>query len=93
MSNDLLLNDFMPGLGWLEGNVVATPEGTVQLMLRAAYRSESAAIIQVSEDGTTLSFNPEKGFIDFPGGTSKFSIRFISLIEFLLILRLQMKED
>jgi len=76
VSNDLLLNDFMPGLGWLEGNVVATPEGKVQLMLRAAYRSESAAIIQVSEDGSTLSFNPEKGFIDFPGGTSKFSIRY-----------------
>ena len=76
VSNDLLLNDFIPGLGWLEGNVVATPEGKVQLMLRAAYRHEQAAVIQVSDDGSTLTFDPEKGFIDFPGGTSKFSIRY-----------------
>lgn len=63
--------------GWLEGNAVVTPDGRIVNILRADYRSpeEKAALIEVSSDGTTLSFHPESGFIDFPGGCKKFAIR------------------
>jgi len=76
VSNSLLLDDYVPGLGWLEGNVVIAPEDKLVVMLRVARRSEEAAVIHVSEDGKTLSFDPENGFIHFPGGTSKFTIRY-----------------
>ncbi|MBO9728344.1 MAG: exo-alpha-sialidase [Chitinophaga sp.] len=68
--------------GWLEGNAVPTPDGHVATMLRTDYRvngNEKAAIINVSDDGKTISFNPATGFIDFPGGCKKFSIRYDSL--------------
>jgi hypothetical protein len=64
--------------GWLEGNAVVTPEGKVVNILRVDYRTpnEKAAVLPVSDDGRQLSFDPETGFIDFPGGSKKFSIRF-----------------
>ncbi|HVY69908.1 MAG TPA: sialidase family protein [Verrucomicrobiae bacterium] len=63
--------------GWLEGNAVITPEGRVVNILRADYRAgnEKAAMIQISEDGRVASFDPVTGFIDFPGGCKKFTIR------------------
>lgn len=39
-------------------------------------RYETAATLEISGDGKTLSFTPEKGFIAFPGAESKFTIRF-----------------
>jgi len=63
--------------GWLEGNVVVTPAGKLVNVLRVnaepGYRT--AAIVAVSDDGRNASFDPETGFIEFPGGMSKFTIR------------------
>lgn len=63
--------------GWLEGNAVVAPDGGVVDVLRVDYRRtpEKAAIVRISEDGRTASFAPADGFIDFPGGGKKFTIR------------------
>ena len=63
---------------WLEGNAVVTPDGNLVDILRVETKSpdEKAALVQVSADGKIMSFNPETGFIDFPGGAKKFAIRF-----------------
>lgn len=63
---------------WLEGNAVVTPAGEVVDILRVQTQSpqEKAAIVKVSPDGKTLSFDPATGFIPFPGGAKKFTIRF-----------------
>jgi hypothetical protein len=37
---------------------------------------EKAAIVEISGDGTKAIFDPASGFIDFPGGAKKFTIRF-----------------
>lgn len=62
--------------GWLEGNIVETPDGEMWNILR--FHSDplvdKAAIVRVSDDGTQVSFNP-KDFMTFPGGMTKFSIR------------------
>ena len=63
--------------GWLEGNVVVTPNGSLWNILRVNEdRGDRAAIVPISEDGTTLTFDPDTGFIDLPGGRNKFTIRF-----------------
>lgn len=64
--------------GWLEGNAVVDPSGEIVDILRVDYREglEKGAIIRVSHNGTTATFDPESGFIDFPGGCKKFTIRF-----------------
>jgi hypothetical protein len=63
--------------GWLEGNVVAAPDGSLLNILRVNDdRGDRAALVDISDDGRTLSFDPENGFIDFPGGRTKFTIRF-----------------
>jgi hypothetical protein len=67
--------------GWLEGNAVVTPEGRIVNILRVDYRldGEKAAMIEISEDGKKATFDPESGFIDFPGGAKKFTIRYDSV--------------
>ena len=64
--------------GWLEGNVVPAPNGEVWNVLRvnSVPVANKAAITKVAEDGRNLSFNPRTGFKDFPGGMSKFTIRY-----------------
>ncbi len=65
--------------GWLEGNAVVTPDDEVVNILRCAFSDEThntAAIIDISEDGKRADFNPEKGFIKLPGATKKFTIRY-----------------
>lgn len=64
--------------GWLEGNAVVTPEGEIVDILRVDYRpeGEKAAIIKISADGQNAVFDAGTGFIDFPGGAKKFTIRF-----------------
>ena len=64
--------------GWLEGNAVVTPDGHIVDFLRVAYspEGEKAAIINISDDGKTATFDPETGFVGFPGGAVKFTIRF-----------------
>jgi len=63
--------------GWLEGNIVEAPNGELWNILR--FNSwplvDKAAIVQVSDGGRLCSFDPATGFIDFPGGMSKFTIR------------------
>jgi hypothetical protein len=63
---------------WLEGNAVVTAAGKLVDVLRVQTRSpdERAAIVQVSEDGKTAAFDPATGFVKFPGGAKKFTIRF-----------------
>ncbi|WP_163325425.1 beta propeller repeat protein [Draconibacterium mangrovi] len=65
--------------GWLEGNVVIGPDDKLHNILRVDYRQpdgEKAAIIDVSQDGKTATFNSSSGFINFPGGCKKFNILF-----------------
>ena len=61
---------------WLEGNAVVTPEGKVVNLLRVdnSKLPEKAAIVRATEP-STITFDSEKDFIDFPGGAKKFSIR------------------
>jgi hypothetical protein len=63
--------------GWLEGNVVETPEGEIWNILRfnSTPVVDKAAVVKVSDDGKSISFDPETGFIQFPGGMTKFTIR------------------
>lgn len=62
---------------WLEGNALATPDGHVVDVLRvdAKESTERAAIVHISDDGKTASFDPAAGFVEFPGGAKKFTIR------------------
>ncbi len=64
--------------GWLEGNAVVTPQGKLVDILRVDTVSpdEKAAVVQLSADGRTASFDPGNGLIPFPGGAKKFTIRF-----------------
>ena len=65
--------------GWLEGNVVVTPDGKLVDMLRVATSEKGrdmAAIVNISDDGRKASFDPATGFIDFIGGARKFSVRY-----------------
>jgi len=65
------------GSGWLEGNIVEAPDGQLWNILRvhSAPVLDKAAMARVSDDGRTLSFDPATGFIDLPGGMTKFVIR------------------
>jgi hypothetical protein len=63
--------------GWLEGNAVVTPSGEMVDVLRTNYQvngDELASIIKVSSDGATATFDPQTGFVPFPGGCKKFAI-------------------
>ncbi len=65
--------------GWIEGNAVVTPEGKMVDFLRVATSEKGrdlAAIVNISDDGLTASFDPATGFLDFVGGSRKFSIRY-----------------
>jgi hypothetical protein len=63
--------------GWLEGNAVVSSGGGIVNVLRVDYRpmGGKAAVIDISEDGRRASFDPDRGFIDLPGGNKKFTIR------------------
>jgi hypothetical protein len=66
-------------IGWLEGNAVVTPDGKIVDFLRVATSEKGrdlAAIVNISEDGLTASFDPAAGFMNFAGGARKFSIRY-----------------
>jgi hypothetical protein len=62
---------------WLEGNAVVTPSGELVDVLRVQTKSadEKAAIVHISRDGKTTSFDPATDFVKFPGGAKKFTIR------------------
>ncbi len=63
---------------WLEGNAVVTPDGKIVNLLRVddSEYPEKIARVEISEDGKTASFDSVKGFLEFPGGAKKFTIRF-----------------
>ena len=62
---------------WLEGNAVADPQGNIVDILRVDLPSgpEKVAIVRISADGKTASFDPARDFTEFPGGAKKFTIR------------------
>lgn len=65
--------------GWVEGNALVAPSGEMVDLLRVHDKGsfdEKAAIVHVSADGKTVTFNPAKDFILFPGGSKKFVIRY-----------------
>ncbi len=65
--------------GWIEGNAVVTPEGKMVDILRVATSEKGkdlAAVVNISDDGTTASFDPATDFMDFVGGARKFTIRY-----------------
>lgn len=63
--------------GWLEGNMVESPNGEIWNILRFNSRPlvDKAAIVRVHDRGRRVTFDPTTGFIDFPGGMTKFTIR------------------
>lgn len=62
---------------WIEGNLVVTPQGELVNILRTNGQGDDrAAITYVSDDGLSLSHDRQRDIIDFPGGGSKFTIRF-----------------
>ncbi len=77
LANDVKWLDGKFG-GWLEGNAVAAPDGHMLNILRVEYPEGGgkAALVDVSNDGRTSSFDPDNGFVDLPGGCTKFTIRF-----------------
>lgn len=64
--------------GWLEGNMVQTPGGDIWNVIRLNSEPvvDKAAIIKLSADNQSITFDPASGFIDFPGGMHKFTIRY-----------------
>lgn len=84
-SNSVLYDSaFLDGnfTGWLEGNAVVTPLGELVNILRVDDKTtleEKAAVVAVSADGKTASFDPSTGFVPFPGGSKKFTIRYDEL--------------
>lgn len=83
ISNKIQYNpDFLPWKneetgGWLEGNVCAAPDGQIWNILRVQCypHTDVAAMVKVSADGSTISFDPAADLINFPGGRTKFVIR------------------
>lgn len=80
-SNHMPFNaDYLNGnfKAWLEGNAVVNRNGDVLDILRVHLpkgNGEKAAIVRVSRDGKTLTFD-EKDFIEMPGASKKFTIRY-----------------
>jgi hypothetical protein len=76
-SNRLRFDPAWRGRAWLEGNIVVTPDKKLVNILRVECKeAEIAAMVHISQDGRSVSFDPEKDFIDFYGGTNKFTIRY-----------------
>ena len=85
-SNSLLYNPaYLDGKlnGWIEGNIVVSPEGKLLNILRVDLPpgvddKEYAALMEIGKGGRKISFNPATGFVIFPGGAKKFVIRYDS---------------
>ncbi len=70
------------GRGWIEGNAVVAPDGTVKDVLRIHSfdkKRERVAVADLDSTNTTLSFDAKNCFHDFPGGMKKFTIRYDSV--------------
>lgn len=67
--------------GWLEGNIVYDRANKQLLNILRVNTSkgvgeEQCARVEVSPNGKKISFDTEKGFMPFPGGAKKFTIRY-----------------
>lgn len=67
--------------GWLEGNMVYDHKNKQLLnILRVDTNKgdgeELCAKVEVAPNGKTITFDAEKGFMPFPGGAKKFTIRY-----------------
>ena len=82
VSNELLPGENDYSGTWLEGNAVIAKDGSMKNILRVHYGSDDiCAIIDVSDDGKTQSFNVETGFTYLPGALKKFTIRYDEVSE------------
>jgi hypothetical protein len=65
---------------WLvgEGNVVLGPDANLYNFLRVDYRPRGglAGLVRIPGNGGALAFDPETGFVEFPGGCKKFTVRY-----------------
>ena len=64
---------------WVEGNVVISPEGKLLNIIRVeipAGVDEHVAFVEISKNGKKASFNPKTGFVKFPGGKKRYSIKY-----------------
>ncbi len=76
-TNRISFNQEWPGSAWLEGNLVITPQNYLWNILRNhTVDGDRAAIIKVGITEKVITFDPENGCIDFPGGSVKFTIRY-----------------
>jgi hypothetical protein len=65
---------------WLEGNPVVAPNGQLVDILRIwKDGSEKAALLRLSPDGSTLTWDRARDVIAMPGGGVKFTIRYDSV--------------
>jgi len=71
--------------GWLEGNIIEDREGQLWNILRFNAQTadgtgcavwNKAAMVKIEDGGQRLTFDPTTGFIDLPGGHTKFTIRY-----------------
>ncbi|WP_051605725.1 sialidase family protein [Polaribacter sp. Hel_I_88] len=78
VSNRLHFDQRWLGTAWLEGNVLVTPENKLVNILRVHYLENGGKVAKVHYDAekNKISFNPDKDFLNFPGGSKKFTIRF-----------------
>ncbi len=64
--------------GWLEGNAVVGPDGSMVDVLRVDHWQgprTKGAIVEIDETGSRATFDAQTGFIDMPGGVTKFTVR------------------
>jgi hypothetical protein len=70
---------------WIEGNVVVAPDRRLVNVLRTNPRTATGSpsrtstvvtLVDVSPDGSTQSWNAATAVVPFPGGGSKFTVRF-----------------
>jgi hypothetical protein len=75
ISNRVAYNPDWGGTAWLEGNIVRDPQGKLWNLLRNHRTGpEKGCRLAISEDGRSIDFQPDNGFVDLPGGSKKFSI-------------------
>ena len=64
------------GSGWLEGNIIADPDGKLHNMIRVHLTEPNKAmLLDLSDDGKTLTCNYDKAVIDFVGGWGRFIVK------------------
>ena len=67
--------------GWLEGNVVYDHKNKQLLNILRVGTNKGAGVehcarVKISPNGKNISFDAETGFMPFPGGAKKFTIRY-----------------